>query len=80
MSFTEHPNCFLWACDGDNCEKEVMFKPHDFMGCVAELRARGWSFHLSEDEGGRDWSHYCAYCNHKRKQTSIMNQRIREVR
>jgi hypothetical protein len=66
MSFEEHSDCFLWRCDGKDCEKEVLFKPHDFMGCVAELRSRGWSFHLDEDTGregsGRQWSHYCGRC------------------
>ena len=80
MSFEEHETCFLWKCNGKDCSKEVMFRPHDFMGCVAELRARGWSFILNEDEGARDWAHYCAFCSHKRRQTSILDQRIRTVK
>jgi hypothetical protein len=43
------------------------------MACVAELQARGWTFHLNDDEGARDWTHYCAYCNHKYRQTSILD-------
>jgi hypothetical protein len=41
MSFEEYSDCFVWRCNGKDCGKEVFFKPHDFMGCVAELRARG---------------------------------------
>jgi hypothetical protein len=82
MSFEEHPDCFIWRCNGKDCSKEVLFKPHDFMGCVAELRARGWSFHLNDDEGQRDWTHYCAYCNHKRKmeQGDWMSRKIHSVK
>jgi hypothetical protein len=71
MTFYEHSDCFLWQCDGKDCDLEVAFKPNDFMGCVAELRSRGWSFKLEEDSGyegcGRSWSHYCASCTRKRR-------------
>ena len=84
MSFTEYEDCFSWTCNGKDCGKEVMFKPHDFMACVAELRSRGWSFHLEEDTGhegwGRTWRHYCQRCRSKRQQTSILDQRIRSVK
>jgi hypothetical protein len=78
MSFFEHSDCFLWACDGKDCPKEVMFKPHDFFACVAELHARGWSF-FRDDETG-EWTHYCQRCQYKRRQTSIMDQRIKAVK
>jgi hypothetical protein len=74
MSFIELETAFVWQCNGKDCQKEVMFKPHDFFGCVAELKARGWTFHLNDDEGQRDWRHYCAYCNHKRRQTDWMDR------
>jgi len=80
VSFAEHSDCFIWRCDGADCEKEVLFKPHDFMACVAELRARGWSFHLNDDDGQRDWTHYCAYCNHKRRQTNILDRPLKGVK
>jgi hypothetical protein len=79
MSFIELEDAFVWTCESPNC-KQVIFPPSDFFGRVAELRARGWSFHLNDDEGERDWAHYCAYCTHKRRQTSIMDQRIRTVK
>jgi hypothetical protein len=69
MTFTEHTDCFIWQCDGEDCEKEVMFAPHDFMACVAELKSRGWGFSVYEitgrEEGGRTWHHYCAACRQK---------------
>ena len=80
MSFIELETAFVWECDSPNCGKQVIFPPSDFFARVAELRARGWSFHLDEDEGGRDWSHYCASCNRKRRQTSILDQRIKTVK
>src|SRR5262249_13056828 len=84
MSFIELETAFAWRCDTPDCERIAAFKPHDFFGCVAELRARGWSFHLDEDTGredsGRTWRHYCQRCAHKRRQTSIMDQRIRSVK
>jgi len=78
MSFSEYDDCFIWRCNGKDCPKEVMFKPYDFMGCVAELRARGWSFHCDDED--RTWTHYCAYCQHKRRQTNILDRPLREVR
>ena len=84
MSFTELDDCFIWRCNGKDCEKEVMFAPNDFFGCVAELRARGWSFHLNEDTGheggGRNWTHYCQRCRRERQQTSVFDQRIKSVK
>jgi hypothetical protein len=84
MSFEEHSDSFIWRCNGKGREKEVIFKPHDFFGCVAELKARGWSFVLSEDSGyegsGRTWAHYCGHCDYKRKQTSIFDRPLREVK
>jgi len=78
MSFIELEDAFVWRCNGDDCEKEVMFKPHDFMGCVAELKARGWLFHLHEDTGredsGRTWRHYCQQCRHKHQRTNWMDR------
>jgi hypothetical protein len=56
MSFEEHDDCFLWSCD--NCGHEIAFKPHDFYGCVAELKARGWLI-THDDER---WVHRCARC------------------
>jgi hypothetical protein len=73
--FTELEDLFLWRCD--TCGKEVMFKPHDFMGCVAELRARGWSFHLNDDEGGRDWSHRCGRC--RKPLAEILKMPLKQV-
>jgi len=80
MSFEEWDIAFLWRCD--KCGYEVMFKPHDFMGCVAELRARGWSFHLNDDEGGRDWTHSCANCTRKKKmeQGDLMQRKFHSVK
>jgi hypothetical protein len=75
--FIELETSFVWECN--TCGKQVIFPPSDFFGRVAELRARGWSFHLNDDEGGRDWTHSCAYCNHKRRQTSIFGK-PREVK
>ena len=75
MSFTEFEDCFLWSCN--SCAKEVAFKPHDFFGCVAELKARGWSF-THEHDG--DWSHTCGYCNHKRRRTDIMDRTLKTVK
>ena len=73
MSFSEYDDAFVWRCNGKDCTKEVFFRPSDFFGCVAELRARGWSFHCDE-ENGRTWTHYCAYCQHKRNQTDWMDR------
>ena len=75
MSFEEHSDCFIWRCN--KCGKEIIFKPQDFMGCVAELKARGWSFHLNDD---RTWDHTCAYCNYKHRQTDLMNRRFQTVK
>jgi hypothetical protein len=77
MSFEEHPDCFIWRCNGKDCGKEIFFKPHDFFGCVAELKARGWTFHRYEDG---DWSHTCAYCNHKHRQTDLMDRKFHSVK
>jgi DNA-directed RNA polymerase subunit RPC12/RpoP len=75
LSFEEWTDVFLWRCD--QCGKEVMFKPHDFMSCVAELKARHWSFHHNDDG---TWDHSCGQCNHKHQQTSIMDRTIKSVK
>jgi hypothetical protein len=77
MSFFEYSDCFIWRCDGNSCPKEVIFKPHDFMGCVAELKSRGWSFYRDDDG---DWSHYCQRCQHKHQQTNIMDRTFKTVK
>lgn len=78
MSFQEFSDCFVWSCDGKDCDLKVVFKPHDFMACVAELKSRGWQFCLDEETGhegwGRDWRHYCQKCERKRRRTSILDQ------
>jgi hypothetical protein len=78
MSFEEHDDCFYWFCNGKDCQKQAIFPPTDFWGCVGELHSRGWSF-FRDDETG-EWTHYCQRCQHKRNQTSIMDQRIRTVK
>jgi hypothetical protein len=57
MSFEEWSDCFIWRCD--KCGHEVVFKPHDFWGCVAELKSRGWGFSREDGEDGYSWSHSC---------------------
>jgi hypothetical protein len=44
---------------------------------VAELHARGWTFHRQDDG---TWDHYCAFCNHKHRQTSIYDRTIGKPR
>ena len=79
MSFSEYSDCFVWRCNGKHCGgKEVVFPPKDFFGCVTELKGRSWSFY--RDEETNDWTHYCAFCAHKHRQTSIMDQHIRTVK
>jgi hypothetical protein len=79
MSFEEYSDCFIWRCNGKHCGgKEVVFAPTDFWGCVAELKSRGWRFY--RDEQTNDWSHYCAFCDHKHKQTDWMEQKIHSVK
>ncbi len=78
MSFEDHEDCFLWRCD--QCGKLAVFKPHDFHDCVAELRARGWSFSPPERWGEDDWTHTCGYCRHKHKQTNIMDRTFKTVK
>jgi hypothetical protein len=83
MSFYEQNDCFIWQCDGKDCEMEAIFKPTDFMGCVAELKSRGWSFRLEEDSGredsGRHWSHYCQRCSWKRRKPVDLSRPFRTV-
>jgi hypothetical protein len=50
MTFMELETAFVWECN--HCNKQVAFKPHDFFACVAELKARGWTFHLNDDHLG----------------------------
>jgi hypothetical protein len=76
VSFSEYSDCFVWRCDG--CPKEVAFKPHDFMGCVAELRARNWSFHCDDED--RTWTHYCQQCAHKRRQIDLTQRTFKTVK
>ena len=78
MSFEEHNDCLIWRCNGKDCRKEVIFKPHDFMGCVAELRARGWSFHCDDED--RTWTHYCQRCQYKHRQTDLMDRKFHSVK
>jgi len=72
MSFSEYEDAFVWRCNGKDCPKGVIFKPHDFMGCVAELRARGWRFYCDDED--RTWTHYCQRCWHKHQQTDWMDR------
>jgi hypothetical protein len=78
MSFEEHDDCFIWRCNGKDCQKEVIFAPTDFWGCVGEMKSRGWSFFRDDEDG--EWTHYCQRCQYKRRQTSIMDQRIKTVK
>jgi hypothetical protein len=73
MSFEEYPEAFVWSCN--TCDHWVAFKPHDFFGCVAELRARGWGFARS-DEGA--WEHWCPRC--KPRLAQVLKMKAREVR
>jgi hypothetical protein len=75
MSFEEHSDCFLWRCN--QCAKEVIFKPTDFFACVAELKARQWSFYRNDDG---DWEHTCGYCIYKHRRTNIMDRTIKSVK
>jgi hypothetical protein len=75
MSFTEYDDAFVWRCDGKDCTKEVFFKPHDFMGCVAELRARGWSFHCDDED--RTWTHRCGRC--RKPLAELLKMPLKEV-
>jgi hypothetical protein len=72
--FVEYDDCFIWKCE--QCGKEAQFAPNDFWSCVAELKSRGWGF--ERDEG--EWHHSCGYCNHKRRQTNIMERTIKTVK
>jgi hypothetical protein len=74
MSFAEFEDCFIWSCN--SCGYEVVFPPHDFWGCVAELKARSWGF--DRDEG--DWTHTCGRCRHKHQQTNIMDRTFKTVK
>jgi hypothetical protein len=78
MSFEEFSDCFVWRCNG-GCGKEVIFPPSDFFDRVAELRARGWSFHC-DDEDGRTWTHYCQRCQDKHRQTDWMDRHYSKPR
>jgi hypothetical protein len=78
MSFIELDDAFAWKCD--SCGKIAAFPPSDFYGRKDELKERGWTFHLDEEGGGRTWTHYCAYCNHKRRQTSMMDRTFSKPR
>ena len=75
MSFEEYEDCFVWKCN--TCHKEVLFPPNDFFDCVAELKARGWTF--SRDNEGV-WNHTCAYCNYKSRQIPIMERTFKTVK
>ena len=75
MTFIELETAFVWECN--HCPKQVAFKPHDFFACVAELKARGWSFHLNDDG---TWDHTCGYCNHKHRQTDLMDRKFHSVK
>jgi hypothetical protein len=58
MSFNEYEDCFVWACDGDNCERRAMFPPDSFWSALRELKSRGWLV----DRGKDGWWHYCPRC------------------
>lgn len=81
MSFEDREDCFLWRCDGKGCDRFVAFKPHDFYACVAELKAREWSF-SPPDYGpdGGDWEHYCQRCQFKHRQASMMDRQFKTVK
>ena len=68
--FLEYEDEFVWRCDGKDCGKQAIFPPTDFMDCVAELKSRGWSFYRDDD----GWTHHCQRCNHKHRQTDIMQR------
>jgi hypothetical protein len=72
--FYDLDDSFVWECE--QCGKQAMFKPHDFYACVAELRARQWSFH----HDGEGWRHTCGYCNYKHRKTNIMDRRFHTVK
>jgi hypothetical protein len=58
MSFEEFEDCFVWRCE--KCRLEAVFPPGNFWACVAELKARRWSF--TRDDESRVWTHYCWKC------------------
>jgi hypothetical protein len=76
LSFEEQDDCFIWYCD--QCNHFAAFKPHDFYACVAELKARGWSFTHHTDEGGWDWTHACP--KHRRKLGELLKMKFSEVK
>ena len=59
MSFFEFEDAFVWQCD--KCPHEAVFPPGNFWGCIAELKARRWTFIRGEG----DWSHWCPDCKGK---------------
>ena len=72
MAFTEYDHSFVWQCEA--CEHVAAFRPHDFFGCVAELKACGWQF--SHDEVG--WHHNCP--RHRRTLKEWMSEKVGTVK
>jgi hypothetical protein len=75
MAFDEYPEAFLWRCD--HCGYEVAFKPHDFYACVAELKARGWTFNPPERRGVDTWGHRCGRC--RKPLAEMLKMPLKEV-
>jgi hypothetical protein len=50
-----------------------MFKPHDFYGCVAELKSRGWGF-MRQDDGS--WTHSCP--RHRKSLAEVLKMPLKQ--
>jgi hypothetical protein len=76
MSFEENEDSFIWSCEGKGCRISAVFPPHDFYGCVAEIKARGWA--IERDQSGI-WCHYCGKCKWKRSE-GLMEKPFHSIR
>jgi hypothetical protein len=63
MSFNETDDALVWWCDAEGCGVVIAFEREDvpgfFIGCVGELKGRGWR--IERDRYG-EWVHTCPKC------------------
>jgi hypothetical protein len=76
MAFEEFEDRFVWSCGA--CGLSVEFPPHNFHGCWAELKSRGWRARREQDGEGVTWSHSCGRCSRK-ADAGLLDRRPRAV-
>jgi hypothetical protein len=76
MAFEEFEDRFIWSCHG--CGLTAEFPPHNFSGCWAELKSRGWRAHRETADDGVGWGHSCGSCSRKAV-AEFMNRKPRAV-